>query len=141
MHIHAGKPSVADRPASLAVDLVIWHPKDRNEQVLVQQIAAHGFGERSQTIVWLDKFTVRLTMWRRRYFSDLDEADWAEASRDLEALVAAVHEHYHPRSIEVDTRAFTVGLHRGVRKRRVPVSALHTAPKPGTDPVYWEIRF
>jgi hypothetical protein len=140
MRLHDEKPSVVDRPASLAVDLVVWRPQDRDEKTLVRLLQDHGLGERSQTVVWLDKFTVRLSMWRHRYLANLTGAEWEEAAKDLTALLTAVHQHYRPRAIDFDTRAFTVGLHRSVKKRRMPVSMVKEG-HPGTNPVYWELTF
>jgi hypothetical protein len=141
MRLHDEKPSVVDRPASLAVDLVIWGPRDRDEQPLIKLLQQYGLGERSQTVVWLDKFTMRLSMWRRRYLAELTEAEWREAAKELAAFLLAVHEHYRPRAIDYDTRAFSVGLHRAAKKQRKPVSAVRDAPLPGSSPVFWELLF
>ena len=139
MRLHDEKPSVAEAPTSQAVDLVIWRPKDRDEHVLVELLKRHGLGERSQTVVWLDKFTVRLSMWRRRYLAVLDEDGWHDATDEIVKFLEAVNAHYHPRRIEVDTRAFTVGLEKRTPKRRMPVAALKGVPH--GSPIHWDLVF
>jgi hypothetical protein len=137
MRLHDEKPPVADRPTSQAVDLVIWRPRDRDEHVLVELLKRHGFGERSQTVVWLDKFTVRLSMWRGRYLALLDADGWHDATAELVKFLEAVQAHYQPRRLELDTRAYTVGVERRSPRRRVPLSAVATLPH--DVPVYWDV--
>lgn len=141
MRLHDEKPGVAPHRASLSVDLVVWHPADRDSLSLTRALTAHGFGERSQTVEWLDKFTVRLTMWRRRYIANLTDADWREAGADLVALLKEIRTDYRPRSVVYDTRAFSVGVQKGARRRRVPVDHVVDTPPVDHDPVLWELTF
>lgn len=132
---------MADRTVSLYIDLIIWHPRDRGEKALVASLKEHRLGERSQTVVWLDKFTVRLMMWHGQYLSDLTKDAWREASEDIMAFLRDVHTHYQSQRITYDTRAFSVGLHQRTSKRRMPVTAIANAwPGTGT-PVWWELTF
>jgi|SRR5579875_1570477 len=141
MRLHDEKPSVADRPTSYGIDLVIWHPRVREDKPLTDLLTRYQLGERSQTVVWLDKFTVRLTMWRRQYLVKLSDRDWAEAARAIIDFLTEVNAHYRPRAIEYDTRAFTVGLHKAARRRRVPVSRVAEGRPGGDTPVYWVLTF
>ncbi|MCL8207356.1 MAG: hypothetical protein K6V97_04680 [Actinomycetia bacterium] len=141
MRLHDEKPSVAPRPSSWTIDLVIREPRDRSEKALTDALVRHGLAERSQTIVWLDKFTVRLIMWRRQYLANLSDADWARAAQDIEAFLREVHEHYRPRLIQYDTRAFSVGLHKPARRRRMPVDRVVEGRPGGPNPVWWDLVF
>lgn len=141
MRLHDEKPSVADGPSSLAVDLIIWHPKDRSEQTLVELLKQYGFGERSQTVVWLDKFTVRLMMWRRKYIFNLTDDEWQAASQDLIDFLKATAAHYRPKAVSYDTRAFSVGLNRSVRHHKMPVTAVLDAKPAQHRPVWWTLTF
>ena len=141
LRLHDEKPSVAERSVSLYIDLIIWHPRDRGEKALVASLQEHRLGERSQTVVWLDKFTVRLMMWHGQYLSDLSEEDWRAASEDLVGFLQDVHAHYQPHSITYDTRAYSVGLHRRTAKRRMPVTAVANAWPGKGQPVWWELTF
>jgi hypothetical protein len=141
VRLHDEKPAVAPHTASLSVDLVIWHPSQQDAIPLTTALTKYGFGERSQTVVWLDKFTVRLTMWRHRYFTELSDADWAEAGAELVALLRDIHATYHPKSIIYDTRAFSVGIRLAAKRRRMPVERVATAPPVDHPPVQWELKF
>lgn len=141
VRLHDEKPTVAPHTASLSVDLVIWRPAASDAVPLTRILTAHGFGERSQTVVWLDKFTVRLTMWRRKYFTELSEADWATAGPELVAVLRAIWAQYRPKSIVYDTRAFSVGVKMGAKRRRVSVDRVASAPPVDHPPVQWELKF
>jgi hypothetical protein len=141
MRLHDEKPSVEDRPSSYAIDLIIWNPRVREDKPLTDLLRRYELGERSQTVVWLNKFTVRLTMWRHQYLTKLADAQWDEAARAVMDFLTEVNAHYRPRAIEYDTRAFTVGLHKAARRRRVPVSRVPEG-RPGSDtPVWWILTF
>jgi hypothetical protein len=141
MRLHDEKPSVIDRPTSYAIDLVIWHPRVRDDKPLTDLLRRYELGERSQTVVWLDKFTVRLTMWRHRYLAKLDDEEWDEASRAVMDFLTEVNTHYRPRSIDYDTRAFTVGLHQKARRRRMSVSHVPEGRPASETPVWWVLTF
>ena len=141
MRLHDEKPTVAPQAASLSVDLVVWRPAHSDAVPLTRALTAHGFGERSQTVVWLDKFTVRLTMWRRRYFTQLTASDWALAGPDLVEVLRTIWTEYHPKSIVYDTRAFSVGVKTGAKRRRVPVDRVASAHPVDSPPVQWELQF
>lgn len=136
-HIHEDKPPVSDGAASLFIDLIIWRPEQHETETLIDLLQEHGLGERSQTVDWLDKFTIRLSMWRGRYWSDLSDPEWETASRDLIGFILSVINHYHPKRVEYDTRAFAVGLARKVRRHKRPVRDLAIGRPGHHNPVWW----
>ncbi len=141
MRLHDEKPTVAPQAASLSVDLVVWRPAHSDAVALTRALTAHGFGERSQTVVWLDKFTVRLTMWHHKYFTQLTASDWALAGPDLVEVLRAIWPEYHPKSVVYDTRAFSVGIKTGAKRRRVSVARVASAHPVDSPPVQWELQF
>lgn len=141
MRLHDEKPSVADRPSSYAIDLVIRQPRVREDKPLTDFLQEFEMGERSQTVVWLDKFTVRLMMWRHQYLVKLSDEEWAQAAQAVIAFLRAVQAHYRPKRIEYDTRAFTVGLHRRTRLRRMSVTQVPAARPGGPEPAWWVLTF
>jgi hypothetical protein len=136
-HIHDDKPPLSHGTASLWVDLVFWHPNVKDARQLTVFLEEHGLGERSQTVEWLDKFTVRLAMWRGRYWYFLSEDEWRQAANDLIDFIQKTAQHYHCKRVEYDTRAFSVGLVKKVRRQRRPLSALVNNPPAKDDPVWW----
>lgn len=139
-HIHDNKPPLSAGTSSLWVDLVFWHPKDRDAKFLTQCLEEYGLGERSQTVEWLDKITLRLAMWRGRYWYYLSEEEWIEASQDLIASLKKISAHYQPKNIEYDTRAFSVGLSRKVRRTRHALDQLVEAQPAHDHPVWWMLK-
>ncbi len=122
--LHDEKPPISCGNASLGIDLVFWNPSDRDPKALLLALSDHGLGERSQTVAWLTKFTVRLSMWKGQYLSLLTADQWQQALVDLEQAIRQMQAVYHFRRIEYDTRAFTVGLVHAVHRGRGPLSIL-----------------
>lgn len=140
LDLHAEKPPISSAHSSLDLDLIFWGPQDGNLVGLSRALLAHHLGERSQTVAWLTKFTVRLAMWKGQYLSLLTLADWQEALVDLEAAIREINGVYHPRRIEFDTRSFTVGLVESVRRRTKPLSILSSGTMDRARPVWWMLR-
>lgn len=136
-HIHDNKPPLSHGAASLWVDLVFWRPNQKDARQLTAYLEEFHLGERSQTVEWLDKFTVRLAMWRGRYWYHLTPEDWQEASQDLVQFIKKTAQFYHCRKVEYDTRAFSVGLEKKVRRQRRPVDQLLQEPPAHGHPVWW----
>ncbi|NMP21762.1 hypothetical protein [Sulfobacillus harzensis] len=136
-HIHDNKPPLSHGTASLWVDLVFWHPKPKDARQLTAYLEEHGLGERSQTVEWLDKFTVRLAMWRGRYWYYVTPDEWQEAGKDLIAFIKKTALHYHCKKVEYDTRAFSVGITKNVRRTHRPVEALLDEQPAHDHPVWW----
>ncbi len=136
-HIHDNKPPLSHGTASLWVDLVFWHPNPKDARQLTVFLEEHGLGERSQTVEWLDKFTVRLAMWRGRYWYYLAPEEWQEAGKDLIQFIRKTAEHYHCKKVEYDTRAFSVGVTKNVRRVRRPVEDLVKEQPAHDNPVWW----
>ncbi len=136
-HIHDGKPPLSHGTASLWVDMVFWKPKPIDARKLTEFLEEYGLGERSQTVEWLDKFTVRLAMWKGRYWYFLSEDEWSQAANDLIEFVKKAAEYYGCRKVEYDTRAFSVGIAKKVRKEHHSVAQLATQPPAKDHPVWW----
>lgn len=136
-HIHDNKPPLSHGSASLWIDLVFWHPNVKDARKLTEFLEEYGLGERSQTVEWLDKFTVRLAMWRGRYWYFLTEDEWRQAGPDIVEFIKKTAAFYHCHKVEYDTRAFAVGVVKKVRKEHRPVEQL-TSELPAHDhPVWW----
>jgi hypothetical protein len=138
--IHDNKPPISLGQASLFVDLIFWHPQEKDLRPLVSLLERYHLGERSQTVEWLNKFTLRLSMWRGRYWYFLSDAEWKEAAQDLIAFIKEVAHLYHPSRIEYDTRAFSLGVRKRVRRELQPVERLVEAPPAHDRPVWWVLR-
>jgi hypothetical protein len=139
-YIHDNKPPLSSGTSSIFVDLVFWHPEQKDTKPLLLYLQTYHLGERSQTVEWLTKFTVRLSMWKGRYFSFLTDEEWKEASQDLIHFIEATQKLYHCKKIEYDTRAFSVGLAKKVKHEVKAVSELNQAI-PGKDhPVWWTLK-
>lgn len=136
-HIHDDKPPLSHGTASLWVDLVFWRPNQKDAVKLTEFLEEYGLGERSQTVEWLDKFTVRLAMWRGRYWYFLSDEDWQKASQDLIEFIKKTAAYYHCRKVEYDTRAFSVGLSKRVRKEHRSVDQLSGRPPAKDNPTWW----
>jgi hypothetical protein len=136
-HIHENKPPISLGTSSLWVDLVFWHPNQKDARVLTQYLEEYGLGERSQTVEWLDKFTVRLAMWRGRYWYFLSPEEWQQASQDLMRFIQKTAAHYQCSRVEYDTRAFSVGLAKKVPRQRRRVEDLVNAQPAHDHPVWW----
>lgn len=136
-YIHDNKPPISSGASSLFLDMVIWHPTEKDLKPLILFLEESGLGERSQTVEWLTKFTIRLSMWRGKYFYYLTSDEWEEASRDVMGFIRKLAEVYHPKKIEYDTRAFSVGLAKKVRRQTKPVEALVHAQPAKAEPVWW----
>jgi hypothetical protein len=140
MHpLHAEKPPLSSQPCSQNIDLILWHPVTRDPAVWLAALAAHGLGERSEPAVWLSKFTVRLAMWRGQYLALLTDDAWQRALVEVEALLRETHGVYRSSAVEYDTRAFTVGVVRRVRRGRRPLSVLSAGGMDRTTPVWWRL--
>ncbi len=137
--IHDNKPPLSRDTSSIFLDMVIWGAKDHDAQALTTFMERHGLGERSQTVVWLKKITVRLSMWRGRYVSLLSESEWQEAGRDIAAFLSDVKEHYRPKTIEYDTRAFSVGLAKKVRRQTHRIEDILSYPPSKSSPIWWTL--
>lgn len=138
-YIHDNKPPLSSATSSIFIDLVIWGAKDHDTKALTTFMERHGLGERSQTVVWLKKITVRLSMWRGRYVSLLSEAEWHEAGNDLKGFLSDVEQHYHPKKIEYDTRAFSVGLAKKARRQRHRIEDVVSHQPGKSEPVWWTL--
>ncbi len=138
-YIHDNKPPISSAASSIFLDMVIWGAKDHDTQALTTFMERHGLGERSQTVVWLKKITVRLSMWRGRYVSLLSEDEWQEAGKDIVAFLSEVKEHYRPKAIEYDTRAFSVGLAKKARRQKHRIEDILSAPPTKSDPIWWTL--
>lgn len=136
-YIHDNKPPLSSGNSSIFVDIVVWNPKDKDTRPLVAFLENHGLGERSQTVEWLNKFTIRLSMWKGQYWTFLPEADWSQASQDLIQFIQDMKDHYQPKRIEYDTRAFSVGLAKKVRREKRAIQDLASAPPTKNGPVWW----
>lgn len=136
-HIHDDKPPLSHGTASLWVDMVFWKPKPVDARKLTEFLEEYGLGERSQTVEWLDKFTVRLAMWRGRYWYFLSEEEWNQAAQDLIEFVKKTAKYYRCRKVEYDTRAFSVGISKKVRKEHRNVAELVAQPPAKDHPVWW----
>jgi hypothetical protein len=138
-NIHDDKPALSAGTGSIFVDLVFWKPRDRHSAPLLTFLEETHLGERSQTVEWLTKFTVRLSMWHGQFWPDLPSDQWAAAQKDLQEFISKTMNHYHIPKTEYDTRAFNVGLAKKVPRRRVRLSELNLQ-KPGRDnPAWWMI--
>ncbi len=136
-HIHDNKPPLSHGTASLWVDLVFWHPNVKDARQLTDFLEEYGLGERSQTVEWLDKFTVRLAMWRGKYWYFLTPEEWEQAGQDLVQFIKRTAYHYHCKKVEYDTRAFSVGLEKRVRKENRQVDQLLKDQPAHDHPVWW----
>lgn len=139
-YIHDNKPPLSSGKASIFVDMVFWHPSERDTRPLVTFLERHQLGERSQTVEWLTKFTVRLAMYRHKYFPDLTAEEWKEAAQDLIGFVNDVAGIYHPKKVEYDTRAFSVGLAQKVPHETKPLASLADALPAHEKPVWWTLK-
>ncbi|AEJ40984.1 hypothetical protein TPY_2824 [Sulfobacillus acidophilus TPY] len=138
-HIHDNKPPLSLGSSSLWVDLVFWHPNQKDARQLTRYLEEYGLGERSQTVEWLDKFTVRLAMWKGKYWYFLTAEEWQQASQDLIAFIKKTATHYQCSKVEYDTRAFAVGLTKKVPRQRHRVEDLVEAPPAHDHPVWWTL--
>jgi len=138
-HIHDNKPPLSLGSSSLWVDLVFWHPNQKDARQLTRYLEEFGLGERSQTVEWLDKFTVRLAMWKGKYWYFLTAEEWQQASQDLIAFIKKTATHYQCSKVEYDTRAFAVGLTKKVPRQRHRVEDLVEAPPAHDHPVWWTL--
>jgi hypothetical protein len=136
-HIHDNKPPLSRGTASLWVDLVFWRPNQKDARKLTEFLEEYGLGERSQTVEWIEKFTVRLAMWRGRYWYFLTDEEWQKAAVDLIEFIKKTAEYYHCKKVEYDTRAFSVGLSKKVRRQHRHVEQLMGQPPAKEDPVWW----
>ncbi len=139
-YIHDNKPPVPSGNTSLFVDLVFWHPREPDTKALILFLQTYHLGERSQTVEWMHKFTVRLSTWKGRYFYFLTPEQWQEAAADIIQFIEAVDGVYHCKKIEYDTRAFSVGLAQKVRHEAKPVSAIVDAEPVKNHPVWWTLK-
>lgn len=138
-HIHDNKPPISSGLASLFIDLIIWRPNQKDSGPLVRFLEQTGLGERSQTVEWLNKFTVRLSMWKGKYWYNMSPEEWQSASQDLIKFIQLVKNQYHPKRIEYDTRSFSVGLAKKVRHERKPLSKLADGQPAHDQPVWWTL--
>ncbi|MCY0879747.1 MAG: hypothetical protein OWU84_12525 [Firmicutes bacterium] len=136
-HIHDNKPPLSHGSASLWVDLVFWHPNQKDARKLTEFLEEYGLGERSQTVEWLDKFTVRLAMWRGRYWYFLTAEEWQKAGQDLINFIKKTAEYYQCHKVEYDTRAFAVGITKKVPRQRRRVEDLLSEQPAHDHPVWW----
>ncbi|MCY0906914.1 MAG: hypothetical protein C7B44_09270 [Sulfobacillus thermosulfidooxidans] len=137
--IHDNKPALSTGTGSIFVDLIFWKPKATDMAPLTAFLQETHLGERSQTVLWLNKITVRLSMWNGTYLADLPTEYWPQAQKDLQTFIAKTMEYYRIPKAEYDTRAFTVGLTRKVHRQKVTISQL-TIPQPqSNNPVWWVI--
>lgn len=136
-NIHDDKPPLSHGTASLWVDLVFWKPNQKDARKLTEFLEEYGLGERSQTVEWLDKITVRLAMWKGRYWYFLSDEEWQEAAPNMIEFIKKTAAYYHCRKVEYDTRAFAVGLIKKVRKEHRSVEQLTTQPPAKDHPVWW----
>ncbi|MCL5063525.1 MAG: hypothetical protein M1600_00320 [Firmicutes bacterium] len=140
LQLHDEKPAISSGNSSLNLDLIFWNPSLHDPKALLLALSENHLGERSQTVAWLTKFTVRLTMWKGQYFPQLTPGDWQHALVDLEAAIRQIAAIYHPRRIEYDTRAFTVGLVKSVRKHTHPLSILSSGTMDRATPVWSQLK-
>ncbi len=137
--IHDNKPALSSGTGSIFVDLVFWGPKDTQTEPLIAFLEQANLGERSQSVQWLTKITVRLSMWKGHYWTDLPDEEWPQAQQDLKSFIANTMRYYQISKTEYDTRAFSVGLAKKVRRKKVRLSELEI-PHPRPDnPVWWVI--
>ncbi|MDA8195085.1 MAG: hypothetical protein M0Z53_14000 [Thermaerobacter sp.] len=136
-HIHDNKPAVFGGQDSLYIDLIFWHPNDKNALALTRILESHGLGERSQTVEWLDKITVRVAMWKRHYLPALNPEEWNQASQELAAFIRETAAHYHVTKIEFDTRAFSVGLAKKVRRETHQIEDVANAHPVHNQVAWW----
>lgn len=138
--LHEEKPPISSGSSSLDIDLIFWHPKLKDIKPMQDFLVTNHLGERSQTVVWLTKFTMRLSMWKSQYLHEANLADWHAAMQDLEHFLRQMDGHYHPRRIDYDTRAFTVGLVKKVRYQKRPLSILVSGHIDRQQPVWWNLK-
>ncbi|WP_053960957.1 hypothetical protein [Sulfobacillus thermosulfidooxidans] len=137
--IHDNKPALSTGTGSIFVDLIFWHPKDSNAAPLTTFLEQTRLGERSQTVQWLNKITLRLSMWNGYYWSDLPADRWPEAQRDLQTFIAETMRHYQIPKAEYDTRAFSIGLAKKVRRQKIHINQLQLQQPKRDNPVWWVI--
>lgn len=138
--LHAEKPPISSGSSSLDIDLIFWHPKTKDTKPLQYFLELNHLGERAQTVVWLKKFTMRLSMYQGQYLHATNLADWNAAMQAIEHFLRQMDGHYHPRRMEYDTRAFTVGLVKKVRHQKRPLSILINSPMDRDQPVWWNLK-
>lgn len=136
-HIHDDKPPLSHGTASLWVDLVFWNPNQKDARQLTTYLEEFSLGERSQTVEWLEKFTVRLAMWKGQYWYFLSDEDWKEAGPNLVQFIKKTAEFYHCKKVEYDTRAFTVGLVKKVHKEHHRLEDLLKERPANDHPLWW----
>lgn len=134
--IHDNKPALSTGAGSIFVDLIFWHPKENNIAPLTTFLEEAHLGERSQTVQWLTKITVRLSMWNGYYWSELPEEKWSDAQRDLQTFINEVIRYYQVPKTEYDTRAFSVGLAKKVRRQKVHAGQLHLEQPTRNNPLW-----
>jgi hypothetical protein len=140
LDLHDEKPPISSGNSGLDIDLIFWNPRNGDPKALLLSLSDHHLGERSQTVAWLNKFTLRLSMWKGEYLSLLTKDQWQQALVDVEKAIRQIDSVYHPRRIEYDTRAFTVGLVQSVRRRNKPLSALSSGTMDRARPIWWLLR-
>lgn len=138
--IHDNKPPISSGAASLFIDMIFWQPQDKDLRPLIYYLEQYHLGERSQTVEWLTKFTLRLAMWNGKYWFFLTPEEWGQASQDLIHFISDTAAYYHPKKIEYDTRSFSVGLAKRVRRETRPLSALAEAAPRTDQPVWWLLK-
>lgn len=138
--LHSEKPPISSGPSSLDIDLIFWHPKIKDIKPLQYFLELNHLEERAQTVVWLKKFTMRLSMYQGQYLHATNLADWNAAMQAIERFLRQMDGHYHPRRMEYDTRAFTVGLVKKVRHQKRPLSTLISSPMDRDQPVWWNLK-
>ncbi len=140
IELHAEKPPISSGLSSLDIDLIFWHPKVRDTKALQYFLETNHLGERAQTVVWLKKFSMRLSMWKGQYLHETNLADWTAAMQALECFLRQMNGQYRPSRIEYDTRAFTVGLVKKVRHQTRPLSILISGPIDRERPAWWNLK-
>ncbi len=138
-YIHDNKPPLSTGTSSIFLDIIIHKPQDKDTRPLLAFLETHNLGERSQTVEWQNEFTLRLSMWRGQYWSFLSDSDWTLACQDIVAFIKEVQDHYRPKHIEYDTRSFSVGLAKKVRREKHPIADIVKAPPAKNEPVWWLI--
>ncbi|CAB1128208.1 conserved protein of unknown function [Candidatus Hydrogenisulfobacillus filiaventi] len=140
VYLHDEKPPVRAGRVSLYIDLVFWHPRRSDPAPLQDALEETGLGERSQTVFWNDKITVRLAMWQGRYWYGMSDQDWAQAAAAVMTFIRTVAAVYGVRQVDYDTRAFAVGVAAPARHRRMPLERLPEGRPAHGAPVFWRLE-
>ncbi len=134
--LHAEKPPISSGQSSLDIDLIFWHPRIEDTKPLQYFLELNHLDERAQTVMWLTKCTMRLSMWKDQYLHETNQVDWNAAMQALEHFLRQMNEHYHPTRIEYDTPAFTVGLVKKVGHQTKLLSILISGPIDKQQPAW-----